>query len=57
MEETASSKKYMIEFLGSFLITLTTLWTFKGLYLSEFAFFTLALANGVTSMFCIWFGY
>lgn len=57
MEEKLSNKKYMIEFIGTFIITLITLWTFKGLYLSEFAFFTLSIANGVTTMFCIWFGY
>ena len=36
MEETNSNKKYMTEFLGTFLITLVTLWTFKAYYLKEF---------------------
>ena len=57
MEDKKSTKKYVIEFIGSFVITLMTLWSFKASYLKEISFLTLALINGITSMFCIWFGY
>ena len=56
MSETSYQKAYIVEFLGTFIIVLTTLWSFYGLQHEKLDYLGLALITGLVYSICIYIG-